>query len=100
MVRSASGFSLPLTRFPSIPESIRDFETVEAFGDRRFRTSAWKVNNQIKAALNSEPMHDPQFIIQTELGRASVAAHAIEEQFALAKAEIQKQPRRKSWLCG
>jgi hypothetical protein len=35
---------------------------------------------------------DPQFILQTELGRMSVAAHAIEEQFAFAKAEIQKQP--------
>jgi Serine dehydrogenase proteinase len=33
---------------------------------------------------------DPQFIIQTELGRASVAAHAIEEQFELAKREIQQ----------
>jgi ClpP class serine protease len=33
---------------------------------------------------------DPQFIIQTELGRASVAAHAIEEQFSLAKREIQE----------
>jgi ClpP class serine protease len=32
---------------------------------------------------------DPQFIIQTELGRASVPAHAIEEQFELAKREIQ-----------
>ncbi|MGB3552397.1 MAG: hypothetical protein WA993_17055, partial [Candidatus Binatus sp.] len=31
---------------------------------------------------------DPQFIVQTELGRASVAAHAIEEQFNLAKKEI------------
>jgi hypothetical protein len=35
---------------------------------------------------------DPQFILQTELGRASIAAHAIEEQFALAKEECQKQP--------
>ena len=35
---------------------------------------------------------DPQFIVQTDLGRMSVAAHAIEEQFALAKAEIQRQP--------
>jgi hypothetical protein len=33
---------------------------------------------------------DPQFIIQTDLGRASVAAHAIEEQFSLAKREIQE----------
>lgn len=32
---------------------------------------------------------DPQFIIGTELGRISVAAHAIEEQFDLAKKEIQ-----------
>jgi hypothetical protein len=32
---------------------------------------------------------DPQFIIDTELGRKSVAAHAIEEQFDLAKREIQ-----------
>ncbi len=35
---------------------------------------------------------DPQFILQTELGRASVPAHAIEEQFAMAKEEIQKTP--------
>jgi len=35
---------------------------------------------------------DPQFIVQTDLGRASVAAHAIEEQFALAKEECRKQP--------
>lgn len=35
---------------------------------------------------------DPQFIMQTELGRASVPAHAIEEQFAMAKQECQKQP--------
>jgi hypothetical protein len=42
---------------------------------------------------------DPQFIIQTELGRASVAAHAIEEQFALAKDEIQKKPQLlAAWL--
>ncbi len=32
---------------------------------------------------------DPQFIIGTEFGRISVAAHAIEEQFELAKKEIQ-----------
>ena len=42
---------------------------------------------------------DPQFIIQTELGRASVAAHAIEEQFEKAKAEIQAQPAAlPAWL--
>jgi hypothetical protein len=42
---------------------------------------------------------DPQFIIQTELGRASVAAHAIEEQFALAKDEIQRKPQLlAAWL--
>ncbi len=35
---------------------------------------------------------DPQFIIQTDIGRLPVAAHAIEEQFALAKQEIQTQP--------
>ena len=35
---------------------------------------------------------DPQFILQTELGRASIAAYAIEEQFALAKDECQKSP--------
>jgi hypothetical protein len=33
---------------------------------------------------------DPQFIIQTELGRMAVAAHAIQEQFELAKSEVQK----------
>jgi ATP-dependent protease ClpP protease subunit len=36
---------------------------------------------------------DPQFIIQTELGRASVAAHAIEEQFIKAKEEISKDQK-------
>lgn len=42
---------------------------------------------------------DPQFIIQTQLGTMSVAAHAIEEQFALAKEEIQKQPEcLPAWL--
>jgi hypothetical protein len=42
---------------------------------------------------------DPQFIIQTELGRASVAAHAIEEQFALAKKEIKNDPQLlPAWL--
>jgi hypothetical protein len=42
---------------------------------------------------------DPQFIIQTELGRASVAAHAIEEQFELAKREIQDKPQLlPAWL--
>lgn len=35
---------------------------------------------------------DPQFIIGTELGRISVAAHAIEEQFDIAKKEIQANP--------
>ncbi len=35
---------------------------------------------------------DPQFILQTEIGYVSIAAHAIEEQFALAKEEITKQP--------
>lgn len=35
---------------------------------------------------------DPQFIIQTQIGRASVAAHAIEEQFAMAKEECKKDP--------
>ena len=42
---------------------------------------------------------DPQFIIQTELGRASVAAHAIEQQFALAKEEIKKDSQLlPAWL--
>jgi hypothetical protein len=42
---------------------------------------------------------DPQFIIQTELGRTSVAAHAIEEQFQKAKTEIQAQPSTlPAWL--
>jgi len=35
---------------------------------------------------------DPQFIIQTELGRVAVAAAAIQEQFEMAKAEILKSP--------
>lgn len=35
---------------------------------------------------------DPQFILQTELGPAAVAAHAILEQFELAKEECLKQP--------
>lgn len=34
---------------------------------------------------------DPQFIIQTQIARASVAAHAIEEQFAMAKEECKKE---------
>jgi hypothetical protein len=42
---------------------------------------------------------DPQFILQTEIGRVSIAAHAIEEQFTLAKEEITKQPALLSaWL--
>ena len=35
---------------------------------------------------------DPQFIIQTELGRRSVAAHAIIEQFEQAKKECSGNP--------
>lgn len=35
---------------------------------------------------------DPQFILQTELGPASVPAKAIEEQFELAKKEILANP--------
>lgn len=42
---------------------------------------------------------DPQVIIQTDLGRASVPAHAIEEQFDLAKDEIKEKPERlPAWL--
>jgi len=42
---------------------------------------------------------DPQFIIQTQIGRASVAAHAIEEQFAMAKEECKKDPSNiPAWL--
>lgn len=41
---------------------------------------------------------DPQFIMQTELGRASVPAHAILEQFALAQKECHNPQLLASWL--
>lgn len=41
---------------------------------------------------------DPQFILQTELGRASVPAHAILEQFEMAKRECRDPGLLPSWL--
>lgn len=41
---------------------------------------------------------DPQFIIRTEQGRASVAAHAIIEQFRLAQRECRDPSLIPSWL--
>lgn len=41
---------------------------------------------------------DPQFILQTEVGRAAVPAHAIVEQFQLAKQECKDPSLLPSWL--
>jgi len=41
---------------------------------------------------------DPQFVIQTELGRASVPSHAILEQFKQAKEECRDPALLPSWL--
>ncbi len=42
---------------------------------------------------------DPQFIMQTELGRRAVPAHAIQEQFQIAQDECSKDPTKlPSWL--
>jgi hypothetical protein len=41
---------------------------------------------------------DPQFILQTEVGRAAVPAHAILEQFELAKKECKDTSLLPSWL--
>lgn len=41
---------------------------------------------------------DPQFILQTEVGRAAVPAHAILEQFELAKNECKDPSLLPSWL--
>jgi len=41
---------------------------------------------------------DPQFFVQGDLGRFAVAAHAIEEQFALAKQECQNPALLGAWL--
>ena len=41
---------------------------------------------------------DPQFILQTELGRSAVPAHAILQQFELAKKECSNQALLPAWL--
>lgn len=41
---------------------------------------------------------DPQFIVQTELGRKSVPAHAILEQFAMAQQQCRDPALMPSWI--